>query len=120
MKKLLFILTLFSSFSCTAATILNPMDFDGSEAQKQQVIDSITATVRKDYCEKIEMCQESTLRMMEKKNLDSFKEATKATDRKIMNAVIHDYGEKIDMCNYSTIWMMYKKNFEAKNKSLTW
>ena len=58
--------------------------------------------------------------MMEKKNLDSFKEATKATDRKIMNAVIHDYCEKIDMCNYSTIWMMYKKNFEAKNKSLTW
>ncbi|WP_220459303.1 hypothetical protein [Pseudomonas sp. MD195_PC81_125] len=52
MKKLLFILTLFSAFSCSAATILNPMDFDGSEAQKQQVIDSITATVRKDYCEK--------------------------------------------------------------------
>jgi hypothetical protein len=49
-----------------------------------------------------------------------FKEATKATDRKIMNAVIHDYCEKIDMCNYGTIWMMYKKNFEASHKTLAW
>jgi hypothetical protein len=120
MKKLFFTLLFFSTFTCSAATILNPMDFDGSEAQKKQVIDFITTTVKKDYCEKIDMCQESTLRMMEKQNLDAFKEATKATDRKIMNAVIRDYCDKIDMCNYGTIWMMYKKNFEAKNKNLTW
>jgi hypothetical protein len=120
MKKWFFALIIFNSAVCSAATILNPMDFDGSEAQKKQVIESITATVKKDYCEKIDMCQESTLRMMEKQNLDAFKEATKATDRKIMNAVIHDYCEKIDMCNYGTIWMMYKQNSKASNKSLTW
>ncbi|MFJ4248194.1 hypothetical protein [Pseudomonas sp. NPDC089741] len=120
MRKWIFALLCLNCLTCSAATILNPMDFDGSEVQKKQVIDSITATVKKDYCEKIDMCQESTLRMMEKQNLDAFKEATKATDRKIMNAVIDDYCKKIDMCNYGTIWMMYKKNFEAKNKNLTW
>ena len=120
MKKWLLALIFFNSVICSATTILNPMDFDGSEAQKKQVIEFITATVKKDYCEKIDMCQESTLRMMEKQNLDAFKEATKATDRKIMNAVIHDYCEKIDMCNYGTIWMMYKKDLEASHKALAW
>jgi hypothetical protein len=120
MKKWLFTLMLFNSMVCSAATILNPMDFDGSEAQKKQVIDFITATVKKDYCEKIDMCQESTLRMMEKQNLDAFKEATKATDRKIMDSVIRDYCDKIDMCNYGTIWMMYKQNLKASTKTLSW
>ncbi|MEO8643766.1 hypothetical protein [Pseudomonas sp.] len=91
MKKWLLAFLVFNSVMCSAATILNPMDFDGSEAQKKQVIDSITVTVKKDYCEKIDMCQESTLCMMEKQNLDAFKKATKATDRKIINVVIHDY-----------------------------
>jgi hypothetical protein len=71
MKKWLLALIFFNSAICSAATILNPMDFDGSEVQKKQVIESITATVKKDYCDKIDMCQESTLRMMEKQNLDA-------------------------------------------------
>ncbi|WP_447789966.1 MULTISPECIES: hypothetical protein [Pseudomonas] len=120
MKNWLFAFIFLNSAMCSAATIINPMDFDGSEAQKKLVIDSITATVKKDYCEKINMCQESTLRMLEKQNLEAFKEATKATDRKIMNAVIHDYCEKIDMCNYGTILMMYKKNSDESKKTLTW
>ncbi|NWC92866.1 MULTISPECIES: hypothetical protein [Pseudomonas] len=121
MKKLLLALFFFNASVCSAATaVLNPMDFDGSDAQKKQVLDFVTATVKKDYCEKIDMCQESTLRMMEKQNLDAFKQATKATDRKIMDAVIRDYCGKIDMCNYGTIWMMYKQNFEASNKKLAW
>lgn len=117
-KKWLLALILYNSAVCSAATILNPMDFDGTEDQKKQVIESVTSMVKKDYCEKIDMCQESTLRMMEKQNLDAFKKATKATDRKIMDAVIHDYCRKIDMCNYDTIWMMYKQNFEASHKAL--
>ena len=64
MKKWLLSLILFNSVVCSAATTLNPMDFDGSEAQKKQVIESIIATVKKDYCGKIDMCEESTLRTL--------------------------------------------------------
>lgn len=120
MKKWSIALIFLSSGVCSAATFINPMDFDGSESQKNQVIEFITASVKKDYCEKVDMCQESTLRMMEKQNLDSFKLATKATDRKIMNSVVRDYCKKIDMCNYSTLWIMYKQNYEASNKKLSW
>lgn len=53
MKKWLLSLIFFKSVVYSAATILNPMGFDGSEAQKKQVIKSISATVKKDYCEKL-------------------------------------------------------------------
>jgi len=71
MKKLLFTLLFSSSFTCSAATILNLMDFDGSEAQKKQVIDFITSTVKKDYCDKIDMCNYGTIWMMYKKNSEA-------------------------------------------------
>ena len=104
------------------ARFINPMDFNGSEFQKQEVIAYIKARVRHDYCESgLDMCQNTTLRMMEKKNLVAFKEATRATDRSVMDRVIKDYCySRLDMCNYTTIWMMYKKNSEAGRQSLSW
>lgn len=124
MKKLLLALTfLFSSTTFAAGKFINPMDFDGSQAQKDQVVEFIKARVHKDYCEgPVDMCQESMLRMMEKKNLDDFKAATKATDRKIMDKVIKDYCENsmVDMCSYTNIWMMYQQNEKASKQSLEW
>lgn len=104
------------------AGFVHPMDFDGTEAKKREVIEYIKARVEKSYCNSgIDMCQPTTLRMMEKKNLDSFKKATKATDRSVMDRVIKDYcNSGIDMCDYSTIWMMYQKNHNASQQSLTW
>ncbi|POD91431.1 hypothetical protein BV924_21395 [Pectobacterium odoriferum] len=121
MRKLLFIPLFFSSFMAAAAFI-HPMDFDNSEAQKNEVIEFIKETVKQDYCESgFDMCQESMLRMMEKENLNAFKLATKAKDRKIMDKVIEDYCESgFDMCNYSNIYMMYKENLKASKQSLEW
>ena len=98
------------------------MDFDGSESQKNRVTKIVKKRVRKDYCEGIvDMCQETTLRMMEQQNLEAFKKASKAKNRKIMDRVIKDYCEgSVDMCNYSTIWMMYQQNLAASEKSLEW
>ena len=50
----------------------------------------------------------TTLRMMEKENLKSFKELTKVYDTNLLKKVIEKYGE-IDMCDYSTILMIYKE-----------
>jgi hypothetical protein len=98
------------------------MDFDGSELQKEVVIKIIKDRVKKDYCESgLDMCQATTLRMMEQENLKSFKKSTKAKNRPIMDRVITDYcSSALDMCNYSTIWMMYQENLKASQRSLSW
>lgn len=112
---------MLASFTASAGFV-NPMDFDGSEAKKQEVLDFIQKRVKADYCDgAIDMCQESMLRMMEKQNLTAFKKLTQATDRKILNQVISDYCRSgIDMCNYETINMMYNQNLKASHEKLAW
>lgn len=104
------------------AKFIHPLDFDGSEAQKAEVIKYIKDRVHKDYCEgQLNMCQESTLRMMEQENLRAFKEATQAKDRKIMDNVIETYCKgALDMCTYSNIQMMYNENEKASKQDLKW
>ncbi|WP_105901795.1 hypothetical protein [Vibrio gangliei] len=121
MKKILFSILGCISFSASAAFV-NPMDFDGSEAQKQEVITYIQDRVKKEYCDSgLDMCQPTTLRMMEKQNLDAFKQATQLKDKSIMDRVIKDYCHSgVDMCNYTTILMMYKQNEEASKQTLDW
>ncbi len=106
----------------TKSGFVHPMNFNGSEKQRKQVINFIEARVRHDYCNsRVDMCQNTTLRMMEKANLEAFKEATQATNRSVMDRVIKDYCQSgVDMCNYKTILMMYKKNLDAGSKSLAW
>ena len=59
--------------------------------------------------------------MMERENLDAFKEASQAKDERIMGQVINDYCDSdLDMCNYSTINMMYKENLNSSKESLKW
>lgn len=118
----LFIIALSVVPALAFAKLINPMEFDNSDVQKDEVIQYIKERVKHDYCDgPAQMCQESILRMMEKSNLDAFKEATKATNKKIMDQVIHDYCySSINMCNYTTINMMYNKNLEDSNKSLEW
>lgn len=120
MKSSLLIVLLAVPFSASASFV-HPMDFDGSEAQKEQVIQFIKETVKKDYCGKVDMCNATTLRMMEKQNLDAFKQATQAKDRAVMDRVIKDYcNGAVDMCNYSTIKMMYDQNELASKQDLSW
>ncbi|MFT4967729.1 MAG: hypothetical protein ACI9CD_000741 [Candidatus Deianiraeaceae bacterium] len=67
------------------------------------------------------MCQNTTLRMMERENLSSFKSLTQAKNRKIMNIVIKDYcNSDLDMCSYTTLWMMYQGNVKASQQTLSW
>lgn len=109
--------------SCSAmAGFINPMDFDGSALQKQEVIHYIQQRVHKDYCEsQVEMCLPTTLKMMENENFTAFKQATQATNRAVMDSVIHAYCHGgIDMCTYQTIWMMYKQNSAAMKWHVHW
>ena len=91
MKALLFIVSLVCPI-CAFAGFIHPMDFDGSEAQKKEVVEYIKARVKQEYCDgSLDMCQNVTLRMVEDENLRAFKKATKATNREVMDKVISDY-----------------------------
>ena len=121
MKRFIFAMLGCVSFTASAAFV-NPLDFDGSEAQKKEVVEYIKAKTHKDYCESgLDMCQPTTLRMMEKQNLDAFKQATQLKDRAIMDRVIKDYCQSgLDMCTYQNILMMYKQNEAASKQELSW
>lgn len=122
MRKFIVLMTFLAAPVAANAQFINPMKFDGSEAQKQEVIKYIKARVKKTYCDgPVNMCQETTLRMMEKQNLDAFKAATKATNKKIMDKVIETYcNGAIDMCDYATINMMYTQDLKASKQDLQW
>lgn len=115
-------LAVFAASFVANATFVHPMDFDGSEAHKQEVIEYIQANVREDYCDgSIDMCQPTILRMMEKQNLSAFKNLTTAKNRPILDQVIEDYCDgSVDMCSYATMDMMYKQNLKASGESLSW
>ena len=118
--KIVLIITLYFLSMAIHADFIHPLEFDGSDRQKAEVINYIKERVKKDYCETVDMCQESLLRMMEEENLESFKRLTAATEIKILERAITDYCGTVDMCTYQMIEMMYKENLDASEKKLTW
>ncbi|WP_260261687.1 hypothetical protein [Vibrio intestinalis] len=119
MKKLLMVSILCMSFGANAGFI-HPLEFDGTEVQKNAVITYIQDRVKKDYCQTVDMCQETMLRMMEKENLEAFKRLSQVKDRSILDRAIHDYCGTVDMCTYQMIEMMYKENLKASKQQLSW
>ena len=120
--KLLFGAAILLVSATANAGFIHPLDFDGSESQKQEVISYIQARVKADYCDgQLDMCQPTTLRIMEKQNLTAFKKLTKVSDRKILDRVIKDYCQgALDMCTYTTLEIMYKQNVKATKQELSW
>ena len=121
MHKIIIFLVIFLLSKNALADFVHPMIFD-EKTQKEEVLNYIKDHVKKDYCSgSIDMCNHSTLRMMEQQNLDSFKKLMQAQDKKIMDKVIEDYcSATLDMCSYSTILMMYEQNLKASKKELEW
>lgn len=120
--RILIMLLLTGVSGYAFAGFVHPMDFDGSESQKNEVVQYIKGQVRKDYCDGgLDMCQNTILRMMEQENLEAFKKGTRAKNRTVMDRAIKDYcNSGLDMCNYTTIMMMYDENVAAGQKELDW
>lgn len=118
MKKIL-LLILASCFTARAADFVHPLKFDGSDEQKQATIEYIKERVQQDYCEAINVCDESVLKMIEQENLSAFKRLTSATNSKILERTINDYCS-LGFCDYDTIELMYSENLKASKKELSW
>ena len=118
MKKTFLTLVLFVfSLSLFSQSFVSPIGFVGNEINKQKVIAYIKKQVKEDYSA-IGMDDPSTLRMMEKENLDAFKKLTKVSNIMLLKKVIKTYCD-IGMCNYSTILMMYNEQNKASKETLT-
>jgi hypothetical protein len=111
----LFIMVAFNGFS---QSFVSPIGFVETDANKAAVIAFIKQKVYDDYS-KIGMTDPSTLKMMEGKNLDAFKELIKATNTTLLQQVIKQYCD-IGMGSYDNILMMYKKELEDSKKELKW
>ena len=117
MKKVFFILC-GMILSLNANDFIHPLDFKGSKAEKQKVMQFIVNDVKKTYTQ-IGMGDPSTLRMMEKQELSSFKKLTQVKNRQLLDSVIKQYCS-IGMCNYNTIQMMYNQQKKASKEKLSW
>lgn len=106
------------SFCAIAEDFFHPSKFTGTAADKAAVTSFITANVKKTYTD-IGMGDPMTLRMMEKEELESFKQLTKVENKKLLDNVIRQYCD-IGMCNYNTILMMYNEQNKAADEQLEW
>ena len=124
MRKLLFAALFAISASVIAAPSgwVDPIKFDGSDAMKTQVIEFIKKDVHKQYCEGLEQCSASMLRMMEQSNLDDFKYLAKnaKSNEPAFRQVYKDYCEGLGQCGYSMLKMMYVEEDKNSKKELTW
>ncbi len=119
MKKIITaIATLTFALNSLANGLVHPLDFNGSEDEKQKVISQIKESVKQTYSQ-IGMDDPSTLRMMEREELNSFKQLTSVKNRKLLDSVISQYCS-IGMCNYNTILMMYNEQEKASKQELAW
>ncbi len=117
MRKIFFLVCLFSLYA-NAFDLIHPLNFKGTEKEKEEVLSFITKNVKDTYS-KIGMDNPSTLRMMENQELKSFKELTSATNKVLLDDVISKYCN-IGMCNYNTINMMYNEELKASKQKLAW
>lgn len=115
----LFTFLLFPSFMFSQSYI-SPIGFEMNDFNKNRVIAFIKSDVKKTYAE-IGMDDPSTLRMMEKENLNAFKELLSLRFKNItlLKRVESTYCD-IGMCNYNTILMMYKEQLKATSEELEW
>lgn len=97
---------------------VSPVGFTSSDYNRNKVIEYIRYDVKKTYSA-IGLNDPSTLRMMEKENLDAFKELLNAKDKSLLKSVEKQYCD-IGLCSYSTILMMYNEQLKASNEKLEW
>ena len=109
MKRLLciFLLSLIAPITY-ADSLPHPLDFKGTEKEKNYVASFIKGYVEETYS-KIGMGDPTTLRNIEKEEMISFEELTKVNNRKLLDDVIKENCKIPGMCTYSAILIMYNE-----------
>jgi len=116
--RLFYILILFSSLN--ASNFIHPLDFKGTKSEQQKVTKYIIQNIERIHGADFQ----SILRMMEKADLEAFKELTKVKNRKVLDRAIkedcEDNGYSITQCTYFTIQTFYNSELQASKEKLAW
>lgn len=99
---------------------VNPVDFDGSAKQKQQVIRYIQQHTYNSACKRNNICSPAMLRTLEETNLDAFKRLTQAEDRDELRNTVRSTCFEMKMCDYFSIETIYNENVKSKKRQLAW
>ncbi|RLM12594.1 hypothetical protein BIY27_11585 [Gibbsiella quercinecans] len=120
-RSLLCVASILISFQALSVPddFVNPLDFTGTKEERNAVIRYIERNV-KDSLADIDVTDPMSLRLMEKADLDAFKELTKATDRDLFEKVLNDYCDELDVCDYNALNLMYKEQLKASKETLSW
>ncbi|MFJ7311446.1 hypothetical protein ACIQVE_01490 [Pseudomonas sp. NPDC098747] len=106
----------------TAPDFVHPLDFNGSNEQKNLTISTIEKRVEANLCSgPIVFCQKSTIRLTENIELHAFKALTKEKDRAAMDRIIDSQCSSTSKyCSYSLIHMLYINATQSHLDKLTW
>lgn len=99
---------------------ISPINFEDTPENREKVISFIKYCVKETYCENDNDCNPIVLRMMEKTNLDSFKNIANPSNKDLMQKTISTYCDYSSCCQYATIEMMYNQMLESENSKLEW
>lgn len=102
----------------TKSEFINPMDFNGTDKEKEYIIEFIKEHTKKSL-DLIGMDSDILKREMEQQQLNSFKELTKAKDREVMENCIKNL-KMIGNYDYTLLKASYDQEMSAKDKKLEW
>ncbi len=105
---------LTATITAFATDFVHPLDFKGTEVEKENVIAFIMSNVKETHSN-IGLSIPTMLRKMERAEVNSFIALRRVEDRRLLDEVIGSYC-KFGPCNYNTILMMYN---ERKAKSFS-
>lgn len=106
--------------SLNTNNFVSPINFNDTKENRNKVIAFIKQCVKTTYCKSEDKCNPITLRIMEKANLNSFKNIMNPKSIDIMKKTISIYCHSLPCCQYITIEMMYNQMLESENSKLEW
>lgn len=113
MKIFIFIaLYIFSPVFAQALGFINPLTFDNSEKQKEDVLIYIQNKILQAYCGPQSIrCHSSIIVIEREENLKAFYKLTKIKNKKYLNDLINEYCNSVFFrCTYTNLLSAYEEN----------
>lgn len=106
------------SITSYASSLIHPHSFKGSDIEKKQLIKQIQQAAKAKSV-LIGMNDPTTLRMMEKEELNAFKSLLKNSNKQLLDISI-EQACGAGMCDYSSINMLYQQHVQSNSSELEW
>ena len=113
MKKILFtVLLIFALVFAQSSEFINPVNFDGSKEQKEQVSLYIHDAVMQKYCDESgEACHPVVINIEQKENFQAFLALASVKNKVYLNKLISEHCDtSLFKCSYDNLLHIYEDN----------